>query len=73
MTVKRQWMLVLILAVVLSVVVNSLVLSILINRYFIDYSTEDYNNHLSQLEELSKKVLVEGLFWATNCNAMEFI
>ncbi len=62
MTVKRQWMLVLILAVVLSVAVNSVVLSILINRYFIDYSTENYNNHLSHLEELSKKVLVEGTY-----------
>lgn len=62
MTVKRQWMLVLILAVVLSVAVNSVVLSILINRYFIDYSTENYNKHLSQLEELSKKVLVGNAY-----------
>lgn len=59
MTVKRQWMLVLILSVALSVAVNSIVLSLLINRYFVDYSTENYKSHISQLEELSKKVLVE--------------
>lgn len=57
MTVKRQWMLVLILSVVLSVAVNSIVLSILINRYFIDYSTENYNRHVSQLVEFSEKAL----------------
>jgi len=59
MTVKRQWMVVLILSVALSVAVNSIVLSLLINRYFVDYSAENYNYHISQLEELSKKVLVE--------------
>lgn len=62
MTVKRQWMLVLILAVVLSVAVNSVIMSILINQSFIDYSTENYNKHLSHLEELSKKVLVEKVY-----------
>ena len=62
MTVKRQWMLVLILTVVISVAVNSLVLSILIKRQFIDYSTENYNSHISQLEEFSKKILVENSY-----------
>ncbi|MGE5627210.1 MAG: sensor histidine kinase [Solirubrobacterales bacterium] len=59
MTIKRQWMRVLILSVALSVAVNSIFLSLLINRYFIDYSKENYNYHISQLEELSKKVLLE--------------
>lgn len=62
MTVKRQWMLVLILTVVISVAVNSLMLSILIKRQFIDYSTENYNSHISQLEEFSKKMLVENSY-----------
>lgn len=62
MTVKRQWMMVLILTVVISVAVNSLVLSILIKRQFIDYSTENYNSHISQLEEFSKKMLVENSY-----------
>lgn len=59
MTIKRQWMRVLILSVALSVAVNSIFLSLLINRYFIDYSKENYNYHISQLEELSKKVFLE--------------
>lgn len=57
MTIKRQWMLVLILAAVLSVVVNSLILSSLINRYFIDYTTSNYNKHFNQIVEFSRKAL----------------
>lgn len=57
MTIRRQWLLVLILSVVLSVAVNSIVLSTLINRYFIDYSTEKYNKNVSQLVEFSEKAL----------------
>lgn len=59
MTIKRQWMLVLILAAVFSVAVNSFVLSALINRYFLDYSTANYNKHFSQIVEFSKKALSE--------------
>jgi len=59
MTVKRQWMLVLILSGALSVAVNSIVLSTLINNYFIDYSTENYNRNVSQLVVFSEKTLVE--------------
>jgi len=60
MTVKRQWMQVLILSAVLSVVINSIVLSALINRYFINYSTDNYNIHVSQLVAFSEKALIEG-------------
>lgn len=59
MTVKRQWMLVLILSGALSVAVNSIVLSTLINNYFINYSTENYNRNVSQLVVFSEKTLIE--------------
>lgn len=59
MTIKRQWMQVLILAAVLSVVVNSFILSSLINRYFVDYTTTNYNKHFNQIVEFSKKALEE--------------
>lgn len=57
MTIRRQWLLVLILSVLLSVAVNSIVLSTLINRYFIDYSTEKYNKNVSQLVGFVEKAL----------------
>ncbi|HML67395.1 MAG TPA: HAMP domain-containing sensor histidine kinase [Clostridia bacterium] len=57
MTIKRQWMLVLVISVALSVIVNSLVLSVRINRYFIDYSTENYEAHVTQVVEFSTEAL----------------
>ena len=59
MTMKRQWMKVLILAAVLSVSINSLILSSLINRYFVDYTMSNYEKHYSQIVALSKKALTE--------------
>jgi two-component system, OmpR family, sensor histidine kinase BaeS len=59
MTIKYQWMLVLVLSVVLSVAVNSIVLSSLINSYFVNYSTDNYNKNVVQLVEFSEKLLTE--------------
>lgn len=60
MTVKRQWMLVLVLSVALSVIVNSLVLSVRMNQYFIDYSTGNYEEHVRQVVEFSTEALTSG-------------
>ncbi len=60
MSVKRQWMLALMLSAALSVIVNSFVFSALINRYFIDYSTENYNQHVSQVVAFSTEALSTG-------------
>ncbi|WKY48192.1 HAMP domain-containing sensor histidine kinase [Eubacteriaceae bacterium ES3] len=68
MSIRRQWMTVLILSVVLSVAINSTVFGILINRTFIDYSTESYGNHVAQLEELSQKVLLDDSYTEQQIN-----
>ena len=60
MTVKRQWMLALMLSAALSVFVNSIVFSALINRYFIDYSTENYKKHVAQVVAFSTDALSTG-------------
>ncbi len=57
MTVRRQWMLVLILSVALSVIVNSFVLGTLINRYFVEYSKETYRQRITQLIAFSTEAL----------------
>jgi len=59
MTIRRQWMLVLVLSVVLTVAVNSVVFGMLMNRYFVDYSKDSYNKHVAQIVDFSKKVLLE--------------
>ena len=60
MTVKRQWMLALILSAALSVLVNSIVFSTLVNRYFVEYSTENYNDHIDQLTAFASDALSGG-------------
>ena len=60
MTVKRQWMLALVFSVALSVLINSLVFSTLVNRYFVEYSTENYNAHIDQLTAFATDALSGG-------------
>lgn len=62
MTIKRQWMLVLIISVIISIAINSLVFGSLINKYFVDYTTVNYNNHFNQIVEFSRKALIEKNF-----------
>jgi len=57
MTIRKQWMLALVVSAALSVIVNSLVLNIRINQYFVDYSTENYNTHVSQVVQFSTEAL----------------
>jgi len=60
MTVKRQWMLVLILSAIISVVINSFVLSTLINNYFQGNTRENYKNHYEQIVKFAQEALVEN-------------
>jgi len=59
MTIKKQWLLVLVLIAVLSVIINSLVLSTLTNQYFKDYMKDNYKMHLAQIEEYLSGALKE--------------
>jgi two-component system, OmpR family, sensor histidine kinase BaeS len=62
LTIRRQWLLVLTLTAVLAVFINSLLLASMINRYFLSYTAENYNNHVGQIEELALHALTEGDF-----------
>ncbi|HHU72116.1 MAG TPA: sensor histidine kinase, partial [Clostridiales bacterium] len=62
MTIRRQWLLVLVLSVLISVSVNTVVLSSLINNYFIDYSTDNYNKNISRLLNFSKEALSVNVY-----------
>jgi len=57
MTIRKQWMFALVISVALSVIVNSVVFGLLINRYFIDYSKENYENHMSQVVTFATEAL----------------
>lgn len=49
MTIKKQWLLTLVLVAVFSVTINSLILSTLTNGYFKDYMKDNYDKHLNQI------------------------
>lgn len=57
MTIRRQWLLVLVLMSVLAVMINTLILGTLTDQSFTNYLTENYNTHLGQIESDSKLAL----------------
>ncbi len=57
MTVKRQWLFVLIIIAVISVVINTFVLSNLTNQYFKDYMKDNYDQHFNQVVEYLTETL----------------
>ncbi|MCF8019193.1 MAG: HAMP domain-containing histidine kinase [Vallitaleaceae bacterium] len=56
-SIRQQWLGVLIFIAVLSVAVNALVLSALINRYFLEYTTKNYEAHVEQITLYSQRSL----------------
>ncbi len=60
MTIKKQWLLVLLATVFLSVLVNALVFSLLMNKNFVAYSKASYEAHIDQLTTLSRTVLLDN-------------
>lgn len=57
MTIRKQWLLVLVLIAIFSVIVNSFVLSSLTDQYFKDYVKKNYEKHFDQIVEYSTNAL----------------
>ncbi len=62
MTIRRQWLFVLTLTAVLAVFINTFLLTSMINRYFLSYTAESYDNHAIQIQELALHALTDGDF-----------
>lgn len=62
MTIRKQWLLILMLIAIFSVSVNAFVLSSLMDRYFVDYMKENYDKHFNQIVDYSKSALTEADF-----------
>lgn len=58
-SIRKQWLLVLILIAIISVAVNTLVLTSLTNKYFVDYAAKNYEKHFEQIVAYAKKALAE--------------
>ena len=57
MTIRRQWLMALVVISILAVIVNAFILSALTDRYFKDYMTASYQNHLDQIISYSETAL----------------
>jgi signal transduction histidine kinase len=58
MTVRKLWLLVLLLVAVFSIIINSFILSSLTDRYFSDYRAQEYENHITEILDYSKSALL---------------
>ena len=58
MTIRKIWLLFLMLIAIISVIINTLVISLLTDRYFRHYVTKNYERHLEQIMAYSKIVLL---------------
>ncbi|MFO7612711.1 MAG: HAMP domain-containing sensor histidine kinase [Clostridia bacterium] len=58
MTLRKLWLLVLLLIAVLSISINSLILNALTDKYFSDYRTDEYENHIAEILDFSKSALL---------------
>lgn len=59
MTVKRLWLIILIMTAVISIGINALILTTLTDRYFKDYLSENYEKHVNQIIDYAKTALSE--------------
>lgn len=59
MTVKRLWLIILIMTAVISIGLNALILTTLTDRYFKDYLSENYEKHVNQIIDYAKTALSE--------------
>lgn len=58
MTIKKQWIAMMIIIAVMAIVVNSLLYSSLIDKYFLNYIGENYNNQIEEIQEYSSFLIL---------------
>lgn len=58
-TIRRMWLIGLIMISVISVGINAVILTTLTDKYFSDYLKESYDFHIEQILEYSKKALID--------------
>jgi len=58
MSIRKLWLLVLILIAVISVSINAFILSSLIDRYFTDYQEDVYESHYNEILNYSQTALL---------------
>lgn len=57
MTIRKLWLIILILVAIVSVSINAVVLSVLTDRYFNDYRAENYERHFNEIIAYTQRAL----------------
>lgn len=60
MKIRKQWMRRLLIIGVASILLTTIFLSFTINRYFLDYTTETYNNTVKEIKNISETYIDES-------------
>lgn len=70
MTIRKQWLIALILTAVFSILINTMVLGSLTGRYFDSYLNTSYDTHFAQIVDYTTKALASDSY-STNQIAIE--
>ncbi|MCG8482151.1 MAG: HAMP domain-containing histidine kinase [Clostridia bacterium] len=57
MTIRKQWLLILLLVSIIAIIINAGLLSLLIDQYFTDYITENYEQHVEEIIEYASNTM----------------
>jgi len=58
MTLRKIWLIILLILAIISIIINSFILSILTDKYFSDYRAEEYDKHITDILNYSKSALL---------------
>ncbi len=58
MTLRRLWLLILVLVTLIAIAVNTLILTFLTDQYFSDYLNESYDLHVNQIIDYTSTALI---------------
>lgn len=56
-SIKKQWLLTMIFIAFIAIIINSSLYSILIDKYFVSYIAENYQNEINEIQEYSKYIM----------------
>ena len=57
MSIKKQWLITLIMIALIAIVINSSLYGLLIDKFFVGYIEENYSNQVEEIQEYSKYIL----------------
>lgn len=57
MSIKKQWLITLILIAIIAIITNSAIYSMLIDKYFVNYMSQNYEKQIEEIQEYAQFIL----------------